>query len=107
MGDQKRRASDLLQMSNGIVNIRVAGIFRGIPTNELLQEWLQVGDTPSAVLARLDKKKVLGRKFFSSLMKQNQIVILLNGERLETADTKRKRLEADDEISVLSAIAGG
>lgn len=94
-------------MANGIVNIRVAGIFCGIPTNELLQESLRVGDTLSVVLARLDKKKVLGRKFFSSLIKRNQIVVLLNGERLEPEEIKRKRLEENDVISVLSAIAGG
>jgi sulfur carrier protein ThiS len=90
-----------------MVNIRVAGIFQGVPTNELMQEPLRAGDTPSVILARLDKKKVLGRKFFSSLMRRNQIVILLNGERLEPAETKQKRVEENDEISVLSVIAGG
>ncbi|RJP16645.1 MAG: hypothetical protein C4520_18175 [Candidatus Abyssobacteria bacterium SURF_5] len=90
-----------------MVKIRVAGIFSGLPMNELLEERYQAGDTPAALLGRLDKRKAVQRRFFSKVVKSGNGIFLLNGNRLELNDLKQKQLADGDEISVLSAIAGG
>jgi molybdopterin converting factor small subunit len=92
---------------NHTIKIRVAGVFGGAPTNELLEEPFVKGDTPASVLGRVDKRKAFGRKFFGKLLKNGGAVLLLNGERLEHSEMKKKELKEGDEISVLSAIAGG
>jgi hypothetical protein len=96
-----------LKMDSEVVKVRVAGIFGGSPTNEVAEEQLQEGDTPYTMLKRLDKRKVFGRKFFSVLMKRDSAIFLLNGDRLGPPELKCQKLAAGDELSVLSAIAGG
>jgi hypothetical protein len=96
-----------LRMHSEIVNVRVAGIFGGLPTNEVAEEQLQEGDTPYTMLKRLDKRKVFGRKIFSALIKRDAAIFLLNGNRLDPSELKLHKLAAGDEMSVLSAIAGG
>jgi molybdopterin converting factor small subunit len=93
--------------SEAIISIKVAGVFSGAPLNKSLQEPYFQGDTVKRVLERLDKRKVLGRRFFKQVMKQGRAVFLLNGDRLELPGSRTKPLNAGDEISVLSAIAGG
>jgi hypothetical protein len=94
-------------MHSETVKVRVAGIFGGSPTNEATEERLQADDTPHTVLKRLDKKKLFGRKFFSVLMKRDSAIFLLNGNRLGPLELKLQKLSGGDELSVLSAIAGG
>jgi molybdopterin converting factor small subunit len=50
---------------------------------------------------------VLGRKFFKSVAKNGQATFLLNGDRMDLPESWDQPLNDGDEISVLSAIAGG
>lgn len=87
--------------------VRVTGVFLGRPMNESFEEEFREGDTPKKVFARLDKKKTLGRKFFRSVVKGGLGTFLLNGNRLDMPTALNDRLNDGDEISILSAIAGG
>lgn len=87
-----------------VVRVRVVGVFLARPMNHTFEEPHGKGDTPKKVLARLDKKKALGKKFFKGALKDGSATFLLNGDRLESFD---QPLEEGDELSVLSAIAGG
>ena len=97
---------DERRISMGI-HIRVAGIFGGRPLNEMFEEPARENDTPKKVLARLDKRKAMGRKFFSGVVKGGRATLLLNGERLDSSEAMDRPLDDGDEISVISAIAGG
>ncbi len=93
---------------NGMaIRIRVTGVFVGEPTNTTYETPFREGDTPKKVFARLDKEKALGRKFFKRVLKDGQATFLLNGDRLEIPEALSEPLSDGDEISVLSAIAGG
>jgi hypothetical protein len=96
-----------MTMKAEAIKIRIAGVFSGEPMNELLEESLQPNDTPASVIIRLDKRKIFGRKFFKNLLDNDRAVFLLNGERLELETLRQLKLKSGDEISVLSAIAGG
>ena len=89
------------------IQIRVAGVFLGSPLNKTFEEPFRQNDTPKKILARLDKKKALGRRFFRSALKGGHATLLLNGDKLEIPEDLNRRLNEGDEISVLSAIAGG
>jgi len=89
------------------IRVRVAGLFLGQPLNKMFEEPYADNDTPVRVLARLDKKKVLGRNFFRRLVKKGDATFLLNGDRLNMPEASDTHLKEGDEISVLSAIAGG
>jgi molybdopterin converting factor small subunit len=89
------------------IAVRVTGVFLGDPLNKSFEEVFREGDTPKKILARLDKRKVLGRRFFRSSLRSSRATFLLNGDRLEIPDALNKPLADGDEISVLSAIAGG
>jgi len=89
------------------IRVRVAGLFLGRPLNKAFEEPLLGGDTPRKVLVRLDKKRVLGRNFFKRVLKRGNATFLLNGDRLTMPESSDKPLADGDEISVLSAIAGG
>jgi molybdopterin converting factor small subunit len=89
------------------IKVRVTGVFLGHPLNETFEEPYLPDDTPKKVLARLDKKKTLGRKFFSGLIKRRSATFLLNGDRLDPSEASNTHLNEGDEISVLSSIAGG
>lgn len=89
------------------IQIRVAGVFLGSPLNKTFEEPFRQNDTPKKILARLDKKKALGRRFFSAVLKGGRATLLLNGDKLEIPADLSRRLNEGDEISVLSAIAGG
>jgi molybdopterin converting factor small subunit len=89
------------------IRVRVAGVFLGHPLNRTFEEPYIENDTPKKVFARLDKKKALGRRFFKGLVKQGRATFLLNGDRLDIPERLDNRLSEGDEISVLSAIAGG
>jgi len=89
------------------ISIKVTGVFLGDPLNKAFEEPFRAGDTLKKVLTRLDKKKALGRKFFRSSLKSSRATFLLNGDRLEIPDAVSIALSDGDEISVLSAIAGG
>ena len=89
------------------IRVRVTGVFLGDPLNETFEEPSSKDDTPERVFARLDRRKVLGRKFFRRLAKSGRATFLLNGDRLEIPELSSKPLCDGDEISVLSAIAGG
>ena len=89
------------------IHIRVAGVFGGTPLNETFEEPVKKNDTPKKILARLDKKKVMGRKFFRGVVKGGRATLLLNGERLDSSKAMDKTLADGDEISIISAIAGG
>jgi molybdopterin converting factor small subunit len=64
-------------------------------------------DTPKKILNRLDKKNVLGRRFFAGVVKGGRATLLLNGERMDSSESLDKSLVDEDEISIISAIAGG
>ena len=89
------------------IRIRVIGVFLEQPLNVSYEESLVANDTPKTVFARLDKRKVLGRKFFIGILKMGQATFLLNGDRLNLPEDLMKPISDGDEISVLSAIAGG
>ena len=89
------------------IRVRVMGVFLGRPLNETFEEPLIQNDTPGNVLNRLDRRKVLGRKFFSRLTKQGNATFLLNGDRLDLSEAPHTLLKEGDEISVISVIAGG
>lgn len=89
------------------ITVRVSGIFLGDPLNETFEVPFRHKDTPKRVLARLDKKRALGRRFFHGALRSGRASFLLNGDRLEIPDALDQPLEEGDEISVLSAIAGG
>jgi molybdopterin converting factor small subunit len=89
------------------ITVRVTGVFLGDPLNQTLEEPFREGDTPKKILARLDKKKALGRKFFRGTLESSRATFLLNGDRLEIPSALNEPLSDGDEISVLSAIAGG
>lgn len=89
------------------ITVRVTGVFLGNPLNETFEEAFRENDTAKKLFARLDKKKALGRKFFSGALKSGRATFLLNGDRLEIPDALSRPLAEGDEISVLSAIAGG
>ena len=89
------------------IQIRVAGVFLGSPLNKTFEEPFRQDDTPKKIFARLDKKKALGRRFFSGVLKTGRATLLLNGDKLEIPKDLKRRLNEGDEISVLSAIAGG
>lgn len=85
------------------ITVRVSGIFLGDPLNETFEVPFRHKDTPK----RLDKKRALGRRFFHGALRSGRASFLLNGDRLEIPDALDQPLEEGDEISVLSAIAGG
>ena len=89
------------------IRVRVAGLFLGQSMNESFDESYAGNDTPRKVFACLDKKKALGRNFFKRVVKKGEATFLLNGDRLNMPEASNKRLNDGDEISVLSAIAGG
>jgi len=89
------------------IRVRVAGLFLGRPLNKTFEEPLTGDDTPRKVFVRLDRKKVLGRNFFKSVVKKGDATFLLNGDRLNMPEASDNPLHDGDEISVLSAIAGG
>jgi len=89
------------------ISIRVTGLFLGRPLNRTFKEGFRDKDTPKKIFARLDKKKVLGRRFFRGAIKSGLATFLLNGNRLDLPEALNDRLADGDEISVLSAIAGG
>ncbi len=89
------------------IKVRVTGVFLGRPLNETFEEPFVQNDTPMKVFNRLDKKKVLGRKFFGRLMREGNATLLLNGDRLDVSEAPHTFLNEADEISVLSVIAGG
>ena len=89
------------------IRVRVAGLFLGRPLHETFEEPYTGDDTPKRVFARLDKRKVLGRNFFKAVAKRGEATFLLNGDRLNMPEASNMRLNEGDEISVLSAIAGG
>ena len=91
----------------GSIRVRVTGVFTGRPINETFEEPFRQQDTLKRILARLDKKKVLGRRFFSSIVRNERAAFLLNGNRLDIPEALNKPLTVGDEISVISAIAGG
>ena len=90
-----------------IIMVRVMGVFFGKPLNKTFEEPFKANDTPKTVFARLDKQKALGRKFFKSVAKNGQATFLLNGDRMDLSESWDTPLNDGDEISVLSAIAGG
>jgi molybdopterin converting factor small subunit len=87
--------------------VRVTGVFLGSPMNESFEEEYREGDTPKKIFARLDKRKALGRRFFHSVVKGNRGTFLLNGNRFDMPAALKDPLKDGDEISILSAIAGG
>ena len=89
------------------IAVRVTGVFLGDPLNKSFEEVFREGDTPKKILSRLDKRKALGRKFFRSSLRSSRATFLLNGDRLEIPEALDTPLSDGDEISVLSAIAGG
>lgn len=89
------------------IRVKVTGVFLGSPLNRTFEEPYIENDTPKKVFGRLDKKKALGRRFFKGLVKQGRATFLLNGDRLDIPERLDERLSEGDEISVLSAIAGG
>ena len=89
------------------IAIRVTGVFLGRPLNRTFGEEFRQSDTPKKVFARLDRKKALGRKFFKGAVKSGQATFLLNGDRLDLPEALNHTLCDGDEISILSAIAGG
>lgn len=89
------------------IRVKTSGVFFGQPLNEIFDEPFKDADTPKKVFGRLDKKKALGRKFFKGLIKDGRATFLLNGDRLDMPESLDKRLSDGDEISVVSAIAGG
>lgn len=103
----RKRIAVVPTMNEKHIKVRVAGVFGGDPMNELLEEPLQSDDTPATVLARFDKRKIFGRKFFANLIRRDRAVFLLNGERIDFSDAAMQKLKPGDEISVISAIAGG
>jgi len=89
------------------ISIRVTGVFFGRPLNQTFEVGFEENLTPKKVFARLDKKKVLGRRFFRGAVRSGPATFLLNGNRLDLPEALNDRLADGDEISVLSAIAGG
>ncbi len=89
------------------ISVRVTGVFLGDPINKSFEAPFRAGDTPQKILARLDKQKALGRRFFNGALRSGRATFLLNGDRLEIPDSLNEPLTDGDEISVLSAIAGG
>jgi molybdopterin converting factor small subunit len=89
------------------ITVRVTGVFLGDPINKSFEEPFRAGDTPRKILVRLDKQKALGRRFFNGALKSSRATFLLNGDRLEIPDSLDEPLNDGDEISALSAIAGG
>jgi molybdopterin converting factor small subunit len=97
----KRLVSDMA------IQVRVIGAFLERPLNKSFDEPFTTNDTLQSVFVRLDKRKTLGRKFFSRIIKQGQVTLLLNGDRLDLPEDMKRPLRDGDEISILSAIAGG
>jgi molybdopterin converting factor small subunit len=93
------------------ITVRVTGIFIGDPVSKAIVQDFRTGDTPKKILSRLDKDKALGRelgrRFFGKALKSGRATFLLNGDRLDIPDDLDRPLTEGDEISVLSAIAGG
>jgi molybdopterin converting factor small subunit len=89
------------------IQIRVAGVFGGTPLHETFEEAFKENDTPKKIFSRLDKKKQLGRKFFGRVVKGGRATVLLNGGRLDSPQALDAPLQDGDEISIISAIAGG
>ena len=93
------------------ITVRVTGVFIGDPVNKTIVHEFREGDTPKKILSRLDKDKTLGRelgrRFFGKALKSVRATFLLNGDRLEIPQELDRPLTEGDEISVLSAIAGG
>ena len=93
------------------ITVRVTGVFIGDPVNKAIVQEFKAGDTPKKILARLDKdralRRELGRRFFGQALKSGRASFLLNGDRLEIPQELDRPLSEGDEISVLSAIAGG
>lgn len=89
------------------ITVRVTGLFLGRPLDQTFGEDFREGDTPKKIFARLDGKKVLGRRFFAGTVKSGRATFLLNGDRLDMPGALNQNLSDGDEISVLSAIAGG
>ncbi|MBI5117147.1 MoaD/ThiS family protein [Candidatus Poribacteria bacterium] len=89
------------------IRVRIIGAFVEQSLNTAFEEPFTKDDTPQAVFTRLDKRKALGRRFFTTVVKRGQATFLLNGDRLDLPNDLKRKLNDGDEISVLSAIAGG
>ena len=60
------------------------------------------------VLSRLDKNGVAEKGFFHSVLRGRQgITLLLNGERLDAKDDKKREIRDGDELVILSPLTGG
>jgi sulfur carrier protein ThiS len=60
------------------------------------------------VLARLDRNGVAEKGFFHSVLRGRQgITLLLNGERLDLKEHKKKEIRDRDELVILSPLTGG
>jgi hypothetical protein len=60
------------------------------------------------LLGRLDKMGLCERGFFRAVRKGRQpVTLLLNGDRLDIAEARRKVIREGDELAILSQISGG
>jgi molybdopterin converting factor small subunit len=60
------------------------------------------------VLGRLDKNGIVEKGFFRSVLRGRQgITVVLNGERLDLEDNKKREITDGDELAILSPLTGG
>jgi molybdopterin converting factor small subunit len=60
------------------------------------------------VLARLDKNGIADKGFFRSVLRgRTGLTLLLNGERLDLEEDRKKEIRDGDELAILSPLTGG
>lgn len=90
------------------IKVRVAGFILGNTVNEAFEEEVAEGTSIKQLFRALDKERRLKKGFFTELLSlPRPPSILLNGDRVVPSQDADKVLNNEDEIAILSPIAGG
>lgn len=83
--------------------------FIGIkPLNKVLEVELPNGSTLLDMFEKIEKEGEVEKGFFKALLSQRRpVTVLINGDRIDLSNDKKRVLSDSDEISIVSPIAGG
>ena len=89
------------------IRLRMVVFHKGRMVREQLEEEFSENVTIKKFFKSLDKKNTIEKGFISSVLHIQGTSLLLNGKRIHPKKGLRIELKDEDEIAILSPIAGG